>query len=54
MKLEMEMLDVVGQMVVYDLTSASDFLTGNLEIPGFFVKMLNVFLSTFFQMLEAV
>lgn len=41
-------------MIVYGLTSASGFLTGNLEIPRFFLIMLNVFLSTFVQMFEAV
>lgn len=39
-------------MNYYGLISASDFLTGNLEIPRFFLIMLNVFLSTFVQMFE--
>lgn len=41
-------------MNYYGLISASDFLTGNLEIPRFFLIMLNVFLSTFVQMFEFV
>ena len=41
-------------MFLYGLAGASDFQTGNLEIPRSLMIMLGVFLSVFVQMCEAV